>query len=1649
MNPLKIFFCVIGMLLGFSAAQSQTITSKATGGSWTDVTTWVGGVVPIQSSDVVIEGPVSVTAGAVCRNITVNGSLESVTYPEGSLTISGSLVNNGLIKNYEGYYGKALTLNVTGNITNNGTIRNSYTNFKGTAEHRLSLASGKTFETNFASLDTLGTFTAYSFLYFRGAFNLKGAALNMQSYALTLEGSGNIYNGSVTNTADLTGKGNAALGNITYKGTINLKSVVIVSTNVVFEGTVTVTDTLQSISYPDGSVTITGSLVNNGLIKNYEAYYGKILTLYVTGNITNNGIMRNSYTNFKGTAEHKVSLGAGKTFETNFTSLDTLSTFTAISPLYFRGAFNLKGAALNMQSYALTLEAGGNIYNGSVTNTADLTGKAGAALANITYKGAINLKSIVIVSTNVVFEGTVTVTDTLQSISYPDGSLTINGNLVNNGLIKNYEAYYGKILTLYVTGNITNNGIMRNSYTNFKGTAEHKLSLGAGKTFETNFTSLDTLAALTASSSLYFRGFMYLKGATLNMQSYALTLEGGGNIYGGTVINTGDLIGKGDASLNNITYKGNINVKSIVIINSNVVFEGTVTVTDTLRSISSPDGRLIVTGNLVNNGLIMDYEAYYWKTLTLTVSGNITNNGVMRNNLTYFKGKSDHKIALGAGKYFLTRFAASDTLASFTAISPLYFKNSFDLKGGSLNMQANALTLDGAGSLTYGTVINTADLISKGDASLNNITYKGNINLKSIVNINLNVVMEGTVTLTDTLRSVSYPDGRLIVTGNLVNNGLIMNYEAYYSRALTLTVSGSLTNNGTIRNSYNNIAGSLVNNKVISGNMYVTGNISSSVKWDAGNIYLTGSGERTVLGSLITCPIHSAGENVVLAGDNYLTNLTVDAKSVCQAAFGSNIYTPETLLDEKLDNHGTIITKRKFSSAQNYSFFRSRVNVLSTNTIDSVIVQSFGRQVPQTFANAVKSYWRITTYAKTPYKSLSSFTMIYDHDLLGSNGEAALQIFNSQDSGKTWIQLSTLTNTTRDLANNSITIIDAPSSGDYLLSSSSDAVSVRPSIITDIIGRTAIRIGAPSRFTLHFVNNSDLFVDDFLMTVNTGSMVHINSAEIPLIDGTKMVLTRDSLFYTASEDTSAFFYVLKMAPREERSFDIVVYGDAPLSKLSSLKKAAFFDPITITAGAVITWAAWKAGTFVVTKAMDYIGDKVEENLKLTPAEQARYDAMVKGGIPTELEQQPGKAKVFGGKIVGGYIAKKLLTLAPAGESALSIAAATTANVKKIAPNLRQRIFNWFYKETGLYGVEETQDGNQYENTVSTATQKKGTLVRSWDPNEKVGPEGFGDKKFITSAGKMMYQILFENKKEATAPAYKVVIVDTLKPEYDPETVEFGKTSHDGAQYAWKKTRVGNILTWSIEGIELPPNVTPPEGEGWVAFTVSPKTGLASGTPLINTATVIFDMNPAIRTNTYQNTLDFQAPVTQMKPLSQKVIGKTIVVKWQSADEANGSGVESVTLYASMDGGPYTAVGTTNADSLVVPSQTGVHKYSFYSLAKDFVGNVESIRPAVITTDATNGIEKVEVLPETYSLSQNYPNPFNPATTIEFSIPAAGDVSIKIYNAIGQETATLVNGVMNPGSYRVQWLASGFSSGVYYCRMQSGAFSEVRKLLLLK
>jgi hypothetical protein len=139
---------------------------------------------------------------------------------------------------------------------------------------------------------------------------------------------------------------------------------------------------------------------------------------------------------------------------------------------------------------------------------------------------------------------------------------------------------------------------------------------------------------------------------------------------------------------------------------------------------------------------------------------------------------------------------------------------------------------------------------------------------------------------------------------------------------------------------------------------------------------------------------------------------------------------------------------------------------------------------------------------------------------------------------------------------------------------------------------------------------------------------------------------------------------------------------------------------------------------------------------------------------------------------------------------------------------------------------------------------------------------------------------------------------------------------------------------------------------------------------------------------------------------------------------------------------------------------------FYHSSSDMIGNynmaycAEVIKASCATLlsymENTVGNEKNISLPNEFVLNQNYPNPFNPSTTIEYTVPNAGtpymasiQVSIKVYDVLGREINTIVDGLKSPGKYSVQFSGTGIPSGIYFYVLNSGGTTITKKMMLLK
>lgn len=287
---------------------------------------------------------------------------------------------------------------------------------------------------------------------------------------------------------------------------------------------------------------------------------------------------------------------------------------------------------------------------------------------------------------------------------------------------------------------------------------------------------------------------------------------------------------------------------------------------------------------------------------------------------------------------------------------------------------------------------------------------------------------------------------------------------------------------------------------------------------------------------------------------------------------------------------------------------------------------------------------------------------------------------------------------------------------------------------------------------------------------------------------------------------------------------------------------------------------------------------------------------------------------------------------------------------------------------------------------------------SIDPNEMIGPSGYDDQKhFIKPIHNMSYMVTYENKAEATAPANEVFIRDTLDvSKYDLATFSFtgygwnNQSYNVGGSQTKEFTRDisykvnGNdiivrvsgqfdektgIAAWSFVSLDkngkelqdimqgfLPPNNADGIGEGFVTFSVEHKANPANGSSVSNKATIVFDYNKPIVTNTYVNTFDTDYPSSSITKVEEKD-GKLVVTL--SGSDAT-SGIGTYHIFAFKNGGEAEQVATvTQGNQATFTCEPGT-KYGLCVIATDNVGwnEPKDIKAEIEVTTSGTGINNV-------------------------------------------------------------------------------------------
>lgn len=216
------------------------------------------------------------------------------------------------------------------------------------------------------------------------------------------------------------------------------------------------------------------------------------------------------------------------------------------------------------------------------------------------------------------------------------------------------------------------------------------------------------------------------------------------------------------------------------------------------------------------------------------------------------------------------------------------------------------------------------------------------------------------------------------------------------------------------------------------------------------------------------------------------------------------------------------------------------------------------------------------------------------------------------------------------------------------------------------------------------------------------------------------------------------------------------------------------------------------------------------------------------------------------------------------------------------------------------------------------------------------------------------------------------------------------------------------------------------GSGW--YTTTPGTA--------------WNLDPATDFSFTINGDDNVVPV-ELVSFEASANGTSVTLNWETATETNNKGFEIQKSIGSefQTIGYVQGNGTTTQSSCYsyTDSKLNSGTYTYRLKQVDFDG----------TINYSNAVEVNVLAAADFALDQNYPNPFNPTTNINFSIAETGNVTLAVYNTIGQEVATLVNGVMAAGQHEVTLNAQSLPSGAYFYKLQSGGSTMIKKMLLLK
>jgi len=162
-----------------------------------------------------------------------------------------------------------------------------------------------------------------------------------------------------------------------------------------------------------------------------------------------------------------------------------------------------------------------------------------------------------------------------------------------------------------------------------------------------------------------------------------------------------------------------------------------------------------------------------------------------------------------------------------------------------------------------------------------------------------------------------------------------------------------------------------------------------------------------------------------------------------------------------------------------------------------------------------------------------------------------------------------------------------------------------------------------------------------------------------------------------------------------------------------------------------------------------------------------------------------------------------------------------------------------------------------------------------------------------------------------------------------------------------------------------------------------------------------------------------------------------------------SGITSVGGDVRINGNPALGACSCGIGTLLIPQYVSDNVSGMVRIENNF-GSCSAVPDILVTPcGAQTAVEDLSVVPERFALRANYPNPFPSQTTLAFDLPKRSDVRLILYDTAGRTLVTLIEETLSPGAYRYTWQSRGLPSGVYYYRLEAGAYTETRGMVLIK